>query len=347
MDNIVYSGDCLMTGTLRFYTSGQIGVSTTSHNHKQYKNKYIYLDSGVAYEAFNRLATKTYISPDYCAGDKIWIHPKARVSRDLVRKSGYAITRDKDKAEFVVLPEPDYNEFCDISYNIACLCGSTPYFFTVSDVYNREIPDDKFEDAKERIKQYLGGDILFLCDGMSLKKACFLPALEEYADLLNDVYEDKSIIVAFDTKIQLVPNVDINVETLDVWARLDDMNMLSRFICASDWKDYPLTLKLFLESTHYGIKYQTNNNIKMIVKELGIGEKKDNEIMVTPKDYNMMMSWVFHLIGKPVGSTYITEKDWDNIPGAYKKFLKKRVAISPVFIKDDALCENIINMAKN
>lgn len=347
MDNIVYSGGDLMTGTLRFYTSGQIGVSTLSHNNKQYKNKYVCLDSGVAYDAFNRLASKTYVSPDYCAGDKIWIHPKARVSRDLVRKSGYAITRDKDKAEFVVLPEPDYNEFCDISYNIACLCRDTPYFFTISDVYNREVPDDKFEDAKERIKQFFSEDVLFLCDDMSKKRACFFPHLEEYADLLNDVYAEKAIVVVFDTKIQLTPNVDISVETLDVWARLDDMNMLSRFICASDWEDYPLTLKLFLESTHFGIRYQTNNNIRMIVKELGIGETIENDVTVTPKDYNMMMSWVFHLIGKPVGSTYITEKDWDNIPGTYKKFLKKRVAISPVLIEDDTLCENIINMAKN
>ena len=345
MDNIVYSGDCLMTGTLRFYSGGQIGVSTTSHNHKQYKNKYIYLDSGEAYDAFNKLAERTYISPNYCAGDNIWVHPKARVSRDLIRKSGYAITRDKDKAQFIVLPEPDYNEFRDISYNIACLCGSTPYFFTTYDVYNRDVPDSKFEDAKERIKQYLGGDILFLCEDMSHKKACFIPALEEYANLLNDVYKDK--IAVFDTKIQLTPNVEISVETLDVWARMEDMNMLSRFICASNWKDYPLTLKLFLEKTHYSIKYQTNNNIKMIIRELGVGEETNDEIMVTPKDYNMMMSWVFHLIGKPVGSTYITERDWNNIPGVYRKFLKKRVAISPVLIEDDTLCENIINLAKN
>ena len=85
----------------------------------------------------------------------------------------------------------------------------------------------------------------------------------------------------------------------------------------------------------------------MIIRELGVGEKTNDEVMVTPRDYNMMMSWVFHIIGKPVGSTYITERDWDNIPGVYKKFLKKRVAISPVLIEDDTLCENIINLAKN
>lgn len=346
MNEILTSNDNYTIGTLRFYTQGQIGVSTTSIRQKVTKNAYVSLDRGDAYDTFDNIARRTYVSPNYTAGDLIWVHPKARISRDLIRKSGYAITRDIEKADFIVLPEPDYKLFSDITYHIVCSCNGMLYFFSASDVYNREIPDEKLDIAKDRIKQYIGDDnVVFYCDDFQLKTACFFPQIEEYKNLLEDKYEGKMVV--FDTKLQLVPNVEISIETLDVWSRLEDINMVSRFVCASDYKKYPLTVKLFLEEYQYSIKYQSNNNIKMIVKELGIGEYTPKDMVVTPKDYNMMMSWVFHVIGKPVGSTYITEKDWDNIPGSFKKFLKKRFAIAPVVLEHDDIYDNIINYAKN
>jgi len=346
MNEILTSNNAYMIGTLRFYTQGQIGVSTNCVKQKLTKYAYVSLESGDAYDGFDNIACKTYISPDYVAGDFIWVHPKARISRDLIRKSGYAITRDIEKADFIVLPEPDYNLFSDITYHIVCSHNGALYFFSASDVYDREIPDEKIDAAKDRIKQFLGDDnVVFYSDDLQLKTACFFPQIEEYKNLLEDKYEGKMVV--FDTKLQLVPNVEISIETLDVWSRLEDINMVSRFVCASDYKKYPLTVKLFLEAYQYGVKYQSNNNIKMIVKELGIGENTPKDMVVTPEDYNMMMSWVFHVIGKPVGSTYITEKDWDRIPGCFKKFLKKRVAIAPVVLEHDDIYDNIVNYAKN
>lgn len=349
MSKVIYAGDFYMTGTLRFYSQGTIGVSTNSVKMKSRQNKYISLDCGSAYDTFSDIARNTFYTADYFAGDPVWVHPKARLSRDLIRKSGYTITRDKEKANYLIIPEPDYNQFSEISYHIVCMDGDTPYFFTVYDDYNRDVPEEKFEMAKERIRGWLSNDdVVFLCDDMGLKKACFFPSEEIYKQLIEeecDEIDDKVCI--FDTKLKLTPNVDINVETLDVWARLDDINMLSRFVCASDWKEYPLTTKLFLEDNHYSIRYQTNNNIKMICRELGIGERVKPDMVVTAKDYNMLMAWAYHLMGKPVGATYITERDWENVPGSIKRLLKKRVAVTPVQIEQDEIFDNIINSAKN
>ena len=85
----------------------------------------------------------------------------------------------------------------------------------------------------------------------------------------------------------------------------------------------------------------------MITKQLEIGEPVKKNMIVTEKDFNMLMSYIFYLIGKPIGSTYITENYWDKIPGDYRKFLKKRVAISPVVLSEPQLYSNIINEAKN
>lgn len=346
MNEILTSNNEYMIGTLRFYTQGQIGVSVNHIKQNITKYAYVSLDRGDAYDTFDYIARRTQISPDYTAGDFIWVHPKARVSRDLIRKSGYAITRDIEKANFVVLPEPNYNLFSDITYHIVCTHNGMLYFFSASDVYDREIPAEKLDAAKDRIKQYLDDDnVVFYCDDLGLKTACFFPQIEEYKNLLEDKYNDK--IVVFDTKLQLVPNVEISTETLDVWSRLEDINMVSRFVCASDYKKYPLTVKLFLEEYQYGVKYQSNNNIKMVVKELHIGETTPKDMVVTPEDYNMMMSWIFHIIGKPVGSTYITEKDWDKIPSKFRSVLKKRVAIAPVMLEHDDIYDNIVNYAKN
>lgn len=349
MNTIIYAGSFYMTGTLRFYSQGTIGVSTNQRQIKNQQNKYICFDCESAYDTFNMIARNTYYDANYLAGDPVWVHPKTRLSRDLIRKSGYTITRDKDKAEYLIIPEPDYNQFSDITYNIACLDGDTPYFFSITDDYNREVPEEKFEMAKDRIKGWLSNEnVVFLCDNMELKKACFFPAEDIYKQLIEhecDEVNGKTCI--FDTKLKLMPNVDISVETLDVWARLDDINMLSRFVCASDWKEYPLTIKLFLEDNHYGIRYQTNNNIRMICKELGIGERVKPDMVVTAKDYNMLMAYAYHLMGKPAGAVYVTENDWEYVPGSIRKLLKKRVAVAPVQIEQEEIYDNIINSAKN
>ena len=70
-------------------------------------------------------------------------------------------------------------------------------------------------------------------------------------------------------------------------------------------------------------------------------------MVVTAKDYNMLMAWAYHLMGKPVGATYITERDWNNVPESIRRLLKKRVAVTPVQIEQDEIFDNIINSAKN
>ena len=341
MKRIIPVHDVLYFGTLRFYPKAGIGVSIAEVFDKRYRGKkYAVLEIN-PYDLFDSLTRKTYITSDYLAGDPIYIYPEVRLSRDLIRKSGYNITRLKEKAEYYLIPEPDYNEFTDRRYHIACKHNDELYLFTVTDDYNRDVPDDKFEEAKAKIRQELNDEnVEFLCDSMSLKKCSFMPQYEAYKDIIEK--GDVSDFV-FDSLIKLVPNVDISVETLEVWRRLDDKNMLSKFICASNWEEYPFTLRVFLNAEVYGIKYQPNNNIRMILKKIGLldPDKDDTKRIVTEKDYNMLMAYIFHRLGKEPGPTYITKDEYESLHSEYRKYIQWKVAVAPKKFNGEELAINI------
>ena len=343
MKTIIESaGDHIVRGTLRFYSSGQIGVSLTEDSRKELRYKYIVFDSIDTYDTFERIASNTYITSNYCAGDPVYVHPDARLSRDLIRKSGYNITRSKDKAELIIIPQPKYESFIDMKYHIACREGGIIYLFSVRDEYGIDIPEEKLDDCKERITQFLGNDqIEFIsCSLDTLMTCTFFPKVEEYKELIEN---DKPQKYVFDTKIQLQPNVDISVETLDVWARLSDNNMLSRFICASNWKDYPFTLRMFIDAEQYGLRYQSNKNIRMILEELGVGKSIPGNLIVSKKDYDLFISYVFHKLGRNPSASYIEPDELRKLPDEYRQFIKMKFAIAPKTIDGDEIYANIIN----
>lgn len=333
MRKVVEVNGSYIRGSLKFYTRNSgIGVSKTEVNGNGLeRGKYAILDSDV-YNLLETLNRKTHISSDYCAGDPIYLYPEARVSRDLVRQSGYTITRSPEKGQFRVIPEPDDSAMFDIEYHIAFVQNGTLCLFTVSsDCSLEEVPDDKFDAAKERLIEWFDDkDIEFLSKNMKLKRCTFMPQYEAYKDIVEA--QDVTDFV-FDTNIKLQPNVDISIQTLDVWRRLNDNNMLAKFICASNWEEYPFTLKIFLDAEASGIRYMSNKNIKMICRKIGLFGNDSESRSVTKADYNMLMSYIFHKMGKELGPTYITEKEYNSLPYEYRKFLRKKVAVSPVPFK--------------
>ena len=344
MKQVIETYDDIMRGTLRFYSQGTIGVSLNSIRNKNICYKYCILESDGVYDEFNRISRKTYVNADYCAGDPIYVHPDARLSRDLIRKSGYNITRSPEKAEWIVIPKPNFDEFIDRTYNFACMSNTVLYLFTISADYNLEVPAEKIEDVKERLTGYLQNDnIEFLSDDLTLKKCVFFPKLEEYKNLAMD--SDLQEKYVYDTNLKLQPNIEINVETLDVWKRLDDMNMLSRFICASNWKEYPFTLMIFLHAECWEIRYQSNKNIKMILKEINFDSTSniDSSTLVSKKDYDLLISYIFHRLGRQTSEpTYINTNELRDFPSEYKQFLKTRSVIAPKSIDADETYGNIV-----
>ena len=145
----------------------------------------------------------------------------------------------------------------------------------------------------------------------------------------------------FDTKIQLTPSTNISVETLDLWSRLDDMNMLGKLICSSDWKEYPVTLSVFLEEECYDIKYINNQNVKMILHEIFFDYTKE-DMAVTPKDYNMLVSWIYHKLGcNDVKATYIPFERYIKLGTVYQNMLRRTICVAPKVMPQETTYGNL------
>lgn len=278
-------------------------------------------------------------------GEKLYFAKECHIPRDLYRNSGYSIVRDPDKADKIVIPQlqPTILYFL---YDVAAYepASKTIELFSVDrnesnrDNFSSDLTNDFFN-----IRCSFGtGYQFFQTNIENNKKATIYPFCQEYIDILENTYPGRKYIMEKDVNLDYP--VTINLETLKLWKRHTDMDMLRKAICASDWREYPVTLCLFLMNEHPFIDIRANEALKFILEQIGFVKDPHylwttSPRMVYPKDWNLLQAYIMSELGVPETGGFVNPDTYNNT--GYKDLYRSKYAVAPLTITEPILFKNL------
>ena len=322
---------------------------------REFKNKYIATDLSYWYHTAGKIDQRCYVPR---GGEKLYFSSSCKMPRDLFRNSGYSITRDPDAADFTVIPDPEI-----FSYPSWSTCA---VLRNLGEIYLLDITKERYETADssflhknaDRIRQYLtkqGYEILVARDDFYNFDVRFLPKIQEYKDILldeNNPTHTKDY--AIDVKIPVNPPTVISTETLLIWKNLasqsDGLSLLQNAICSSDWKDYPCTLRYFINEFCYLRNENISERFRYVLKKIKYTDNGHHNYaldaeLVQPKDWNMLQDFLLALLGVGENGGYVAEGQIGNF--ALDNFLQKRVAVRPHRISEPMTQGDLQKCMKN
>ena len=297
-------------------------------------------------------ATKT---TNIAPGSSLYFAGECKTNRDVFRNSGYSIVRDPDKADVTVVPDIRASYYHSLKCNIVAKdeANDELYLVTIDKLgYGNNTFD--VEDI-EAVRDYLK-DVKKLTPDKSQSTnltVWFIPKCDELADVMNDKYPSR--VYCQENKIPIKAPTKISPETLIFWENIDDMNLLARTMCTSDWRDYPVTTLVFL--CIKSSKPETNLNVAMTndfrnltrtinwVSWYGL-ESNLCDVNISPKDYAMLQSYIFAKMKLDENGGIVPAKIFNSIPQALRNLLQFRVAIKPMTIPSKMSIEAIEQLAK-
>lgn len=282
----------------------------------------------------------------------LFISPHSKVSRDLVRNSGYKITYSEDKADFIVIPKPFGKDYkCMVNLIVLNTATNELYICNINnrgydERYDAEFFVNKIAEylniTDKSILDYHANDNVYSLFPIWLFKGC-----EEYHGILNGTVQGTKYIL--DSDLPLTPTNKLSVETLDMWRRLakSDDNLLEKSILNSDAREYPFTMFNFLwyDST---MRYKSKpQKIRWMMESMGIRDDWPSSKTIEPKDLNLIQDYILYLLGVDGKSGFISTMQYNDLPYAYQRLLMTRFAVCPVRIDSPTNYANIQAMAKN
>ena len=283
-------------------------------------------------------------------GEKVWMSPKCRIPRDIVRNSGYKFVRDIDNANVVIVPETT-DGYAVYKGNLLAWNNDTQslYIYTVSrnegirdkeTLIDAELDLDKIKNRLERHKQTLLTENFSKTISVEL-----LPKCEEWKAILTDRCSKRFIT---ELRVPLTYPVQISVDTLMLWKRATDMDLLAKAICASDWKDYPACV-LYVLCDHAYISDHGGQQMKLILDQLHWERYSDAEDIlehevIQPKDWNMLQDFIMAELGLGPEGGFVSEQKYKDISIDYNNIVRSRIAVKPLKITEPVLFENLTEL---
>jgi hypothetical protein len=138
-----------------------------------------------------------------------------------------------------------------------------------------------------------------------------------------------------------------------LWERRTDYNLLTKTICASDWKDYPVTLCYLIAKHQSGLAFFVDDKMKFVLDQIGYSKRKSFKDMIAgrviePKDWNMLQSYLLDKLGVPDSGGFIaTHMLRANGISIDSGLLRTKVAVAPLKIDTPQTYENIIAVNNN
>ena len=319
-------------------TKGKVAVVTFPSS---YRRPYDYLDMSTS---------------DCCIGSggkSLYIVEGCKRPRDLYRVSGYKLVNNPDNATCVVIPnlpkKPLY-----LKYNVIALDRDTNnlYVYSVrssrSSTYDPVYAKSDFELIQKYFKEwnmeYFHTEIQN--DDTAL---LFLPKCDVYEKILTDKTYRSKYCFALEEDVELRNPVTISVETLDIWSRMLDYDVLAQEIVTSNWEKYPITLLVFLRIVKPSIRSASGTAIQNVLRTIEYPEVnyfytiKDR--VVDPEDWNMLQRYIMHRLGVDEQGGYI-DQDIRANNSMLLKFVKTAYCVAPSYISAPITVENIKHLTE-
>lgn len=278
---------------------------------------------------------------------KLYIHPKCKTARDHFRNSGYKLVKTPEKADYTVLPTlPNTYKLSSFwyTYDIAVLDISTNNLFMYDVSWCNPNYDSVSDAQKNSILSLFPSTQYKVVDGVFRRRMCFLPKGYGYEDMILDTYSDRYYVMEED--VELKSSVDISLDTLMIWDKCSDKDIIAKSICQSNWREYPVTLLYFLKTNDF--YYYTGNKDFEVVKQslnykLCTDEALNNKL-IEPKDWNMLQSYIMAKFGVGENGGYINSSDYFDIPTMLRSVMRARFVIAPINITVPTTYGNILSM---
>lgn len=291
-------------------------------------------------------------SPIVSPGDTLFLSPKSLLPRDHVRNSGYKITIKMDNPDATVVVPPLKTIPSDRSASILASCKDALLLCDLEQDYITEDDNDVIDpDIMEKaiglindwcqVNYSANADIIATASKFKeYKTISFVPNVPEYKDILLDTYPGKQYTT--DDDVPLVPNATVSVETLEIWKRLTNNNILETSILQSDATEYPLTMAMFLEQEHCCCKYGCSDKFKHFLTKIGFEDHYGRErLVVTPKDWNMLQKWLMHNLNVDENGGYIPTESLGALDRDYQPFVRRRYVVAPMYINAPAVVSDL------
>lgn len=348
--------DCeqIKYGSLRLVGGGQVAHSINSYNFSSRFNDAVPLLSN-SYSPTWLIDDRTAIFTGCVNSEVLYIDPKSRIPRDLLRNSGYKITISPEKADCIIIPEMKNHHYMEDIYHLYAYNPESKilYMLDLKDKYGCFLDsDDSCEQTNRLIEDKINE--LFGTPGIPMEIYCrensydaikiyFVKPIESFLDIIEDKYPDREY--CFDSKVCFTPTNDISIETLEIWSHLEDETIIEKCLCGCDWHTYPLTLRTFIWA-EYGKRFfkgSASRALRMVLDAIHYFDEYEVEDMnVCPEDWNMLQTWIMYRLGtKDNGKDFVTESQFRDLSSVYRGFVRTRAAVSPMLIKSDCGMKNL------
>lgn len=314
------------------------------------KNKFICVQNDDSCYASPSIYMRNQLKTPLFRDTSIYISPECKINRNMYRKScGYKIVRDKEKADRIVVPDINpitmrYSRYLVSAHIFVYDKYSNALFgYTVDrgTSWRPLVSGDKEKDIAAikslfKLKEVICNDNLFTIS------AQLFPNCEEWKEMfdLDYVHLQKYI---YESNVPLDFNNIISPELLQLWTYEKDSEFLRDNICTSNWRDYPFTMRNFLE---YFIKIPMYGSVRnkewsYVTDTIGYSNDPINREtdLIQPKDWNMFQNFLLYRNGLEMNSKggfvpYTT-------PEIDHHFLRQKHALSPLFIDKPMTWQNL------
>jgi hypothetical protein len=285
---------------------------------------------------------------------KLFISSACKLPRDLVRNSGYQITRDKDKADFIIIPNCNAAKIATYKYNLAFKRDGSDDINLI--VINRTDGGNKFSEDDvniilNNVKDNEGDVEFFYRNNLEPFYCSFLPKCDEYVEIYENILSNKSTLkYVRDNMMQLTGSNTISIETLEVWSRIGDRQVLEKSVINSDWSKYPCTMAVFLAAEQSIYCNYASGQWKWLLNQIEYSKfdtyRSLDDRVITPEDWNMLQKWIMYKLGLPENGGYLN-LNISNIDPNYRPFIRTRVCCMPYKISEEMTFDNIAAAAQN
>lgn len=292
----------------------------------------------------------------YHRANTLFVSPACSISRDVLRNSGFKIKLDPQQAEYVVVDDPPAP--MRYAYNLIAYHEQKEAMFIFS-LYrdNEEVTEEQVKRVIELAKVEINNDIgdgaitFYYLDGLKKNEAQFLPKCTEWEEMVGSILPPgpaREYVLA--DRLRLKPSFEISVENLLVLESCS-RDIVEKTVLQSNWKEYPMTLAVFLSNEVEAVKYTSSKALKAVLAKIGFYGYNEGEtfpdIPVSTQDWEMLQSYILYKLGLKNNGGFVDKEKWVNLKADYKKFILSKAAVAPLKIDSPMSFDNIINSVEN
>lgn len=286
----------------------------------------------------------TTVSPT----DTIFISSESKISRDLVRNSGYKITIKEENADKVIVPVMYPTEAIDP--NIVIRAGEVIAFVYVrrrsdycTDPFTEEEWESVLDAAKDMVFKFQQAQndptpyIGFNEDHESFP-VYFIRKVEQYKKLLKNPAWDRYIT---DVGFPITTSSTFSMEFLEMLLRYKDENIFNKLLIASDFIKYPLTTNVLLRKRGTANLFITETLRDTVLRPIDFEtyyyrSRKDwgRNRVISPEDWNLCQKFLMTHFNAPEEGGFVSDKDWIGFHNEYLQLVRAKVAIKPLYITE-------------